>query len=704
MNSRFELAAPAAPVPVAPPDGPSAPRECWRAWTALLLVRRAISEAPDRSPVIPPDVRARLGRWLVKKENNGHPPLPETALAELDDDIRRARERIAALPNCPVRELARRHGLSVLAEDMVGLLFAIAADPGLTVLREGLSRVKEYRLTDEFRAGEILGLLRPAAGDAETLEFLDLLLPGSPLFARGILWRSEDFHGDENDPDPFYLELGLSPTVMGRLLGHGRDYAELTRWLDLSVPATDMARVVLPEELKTRILSAADAWRARPAGDSTGLVMIFAGPSGTGKTLTAEALAGRYQCPLVRMKTGAMSRGGDRKRLTDSIEMISRVLEEAMRLKGIAFFDECDDLFPDKSRESGHLLRELERYSGMVIFATNEPGRLDLAMERRFSLRVTFPLPGVSEREALWRIHLPADSLAPDVNLDDAARRVYLTGGFIRKAAEMACLRANGRLVGQVDILAAAKEQQESHYWETVTDFLSPGVEEPPLCDEDSLRILEGLVRAGADAARRKGRLAVRLCGVGDMGTIGRAAKYIAWRLRRDVYMMPRAIRSTSKKKNENDGDDIIYLYRIQRMLPKDAIVTFGRAWEIQEVETVLGIVEHSDWSGIVFFLDYHPVRRKSWVFHLEAVIAPAGPERRIQAWTKALERIGETMDPAVIREIATRYSVDEFEIPRAVVRARACAVADEKDHIEPADLAEAAEYCATTGGEGLFG
>jgi SpoVK/Ycf46/Vps4 family AAA+-type ATPase len=187
-----------------------------------------------------------------------------------------------------------------------------------------------------------------------------------------------------------------------------------------------------------------------PTGMS--IAFNFAGPSGTGKTICAEAIAhalGRRLLVVRYAELESMWMGETPKNVTT-------VFRLAAEENAVLFFDEADAIAsrrstsPDRpiDRESNAvvnvLLQELERFDGVVIFATNLASNFDPAFERRLRTHVLFERPGVDEREQIWRVqmHPTRTPLADDVDFRDLAERHDATGGEIRNAVLKAALAA----------------------------------------------------------------------------------------------------------------------------------------------------------------------------------------------------------------------------------------------------------------------
>ena len=183
-----------------------------------------------------------------------------------------------------------------------------------------------------------------------------------------------------------------------------------------------------------------------------GLAFNFAGPSGTGKTICAEAIAhalGRRLLVVRYAELESMWMG-------ETSKNVSEVFRLARQEGAVLFFDEADAIASRRSgsvdqgfqRESNTvvtvLLQELEAFDGVVIFATNMAANFDAAFERRIRTHVLFEMPGVDEREQIWRVqlHPTLTPLADDVSFRALAEAYPVSGGDIRNAVLKGALAA----------------------------------------------------------------------------------------------------------------------------------------------------------------------------------------------------------------------------------------------------------------------
>lgn len=183
----------------------------------------------------------------------------------------------------------------------------------------------------------------------------------------------------------------------------------------------------------------------------TALAFNFAGPSGTGKTICAEAIAHQLGKRLLLVRYAEL----ESMWVGEAPKNVAAIFRIAREEDAVLFFDEADAIAARRStdvsrgaqRESNTtvnvLLQELERFDGVVIFATNLAANFDPAFERRVRTHVLFELPGVAEREQIWRVQLHERTpLADDVDFRDLAHRYDVSGGDIRNAVLKAALAA----------------------------------------------------------------------------------------------------------------------------------------------------------------------------------------------------------------------------------------------------------------------
>ena len=223
-------------------------------------------------------------------------------------------------------------------------------------------------------------------------------------------------------------------------------------WDDIVLPATETAllrQISAHVAGRTRVY---DDWgfRAR-MNRGLGVSAVFAGESGTGKTMAAEVIANELKLGLHRIDLSAVVS----KWVGESEKNMQRLFNAAEDGGGILFFDEADALFGKRTEvqhsqdrfaniEVSYLLQRMESYRGLVILATNMKTALDRAFVRRLNFIVNFPFPGVDERRRIWARAFPDDVPREPLDLDRLAR-LNLTGGNVHNVALTAAFMAAHR-------------------------------------------------------------------------------------------------------------------------------------------------------------------------------------------------------------------------------------------------------------------
>lgn len=257
---------------------------------------------------------------------------------------------------------------------------------------------------------------------------------------------------------------------------------DLARMATRITPRADFTSLVAPIEVQTQLreICARVATRDTVAHDwakdsvharSTGVTALFVGPSGTGKTLSAEALANELGLDLYRIDlAGIVS-----KYIGETEKNLDRVFAAAAHANAVLFFDEADALFGKRSEvkdahdryaniEVAYLLQKMEQFDGLAILATNLKQNLDEAFARRLTFTVNFPFPEEAERRLLWEtLWPPRAPRAADVDLAWFAREYRLSGGNIRNtvmaAAHLAA--ADGKIVTRAHLLHATRREYQ---------------------------------------------------------------------------------------------------------------------------------------------------------------------------------------------------------------------------------------------------
>jgi SpoVK/Ycf46/Vps4 family AAA+-type ATPase len=213
-----------------------------------------------------------------------------------------------------------------------------------------------------------------------------------------------------------------------------------------------------------------------------GLNVLFAGDSGTGKTMAAEIIATDLGLELYKVDLSTLVS----KYIGETEKNLDRIFTAAREANAILFFDEADAIFGKRSEvkdahdryaniEVGYLLQKMEEYDGVVILATNLKKNIDDAFVRRLHMTIDFPFPEEEDRMRIWQKVFPPEApLDPDVDLRFLARQFKVTGGNIRNIALLAAFLAaeDGSDIGMSQIVRALRrEYQKLGKLVTQSDF-----------------------------------------------------------------------------------------------------------------------------------------------------------------------------------------------------------------------------------------
>ena len=245
------------------------------------------------------------------------------------------------------------------------------------------------------------------------------------------------------------LDGAVRRLVSGRLDSMARRIRPTRVWSDL-VLSPDRKAVLRSIVNRYRHADQVyDDWGFAAGGGSRGIVSLFSGPSGTGKTLAAEVMAGELGLDVFKLDLSSVVS----KYIGETEKNLEQVFDAASAGNLVLFFDEADALFGKRSEvkdardryaniEVSYLLQRLEAYEGLVVMATNFEKNVDEAFLRRIHTRIEFALPGPTERATIWRQNFPATSPLGDIDIDWLANQFEISGGLIRNAAVQAAFTA----------------------------------------------------------------------------------------------------------------------------------------------------------------------------------------------------------------------------------------------------------------------
>lgn len=430
------------------------------------------------------------------------------------DLARLAGERDAiGLAALAVRE-ARLRGAGVVAgpvsavADRPALLRALRADPQPVLLHGDAAWDPEW--TDRppvvvdvpaSTAAERTGLWQEAlAGDlsaAEILRATGQFRLGPEQVARAARTaRAQAALSADGFLTGAHLQAGARAENGSALDRLARRVDPAVGWTDLVLPAAVLQflrELALRARHRERVLG---DWAMRPGGGrSHGVAALFAGDSGTGKTMSAEVVAKDLGLDLYVVNLATVVD----KYVGETEKNLERIFTAASGVNGVLLFDEADAVFGRRSEvkdahdryaniESAYLLQRMETFDGLVVLATNLRANIDEAFTRRLDVIVDFPLPDPEHRALLWdRCLGRLLARAEDLDLDFLGRSFELAGGGIRSAAVTAAYLAaeDGTPVTMAHLVTAVQreyrklgrltlESEFGPYWSTLTAARAP--------------------------------------------------------------------------------------------------------------------------------------------------------------------------------------------------------------------------------------
>lgn len=202
-----------------------------------------------------------------------------------------------------------------------------------------------------------------------------------------------------------------------------------------------------------------------------GTTILLSGPPGVGKTATAEAMAQALGLKLIEVPLPAVQS----KYIGECEKAITTAFQAARDQQALLFWDEVDGLVQDRATSGDRpwmisqvttFLRELERFEGVCILATNRHHGLDAAVDRRLAFRIPFEAPDAGQRRRIWdRFLCGGLPLATDIDRD-ALAQVPLSGGQIKNvvvnAARRAVVRGSEASIDQADLMQALEWERRA--------------------------------------------------------------------------------------------------------------------------------------------------------------------------------------------------------------------------------------------------
>jgi len=337
-----------------------------------------------------------------------------------------------------LEDSAREHAINDFAERLRGALIVFSRSP------------RQFRQRPAIRfdiprpaAREQRAVWNAALGDVpESLEIcLDAIVSRFNLSVPAINAAAAEFRTND-DPAPDRLWDACRHQSRPALEQLAERIESTATWDDLVLPEAQkqMLRDLLVQVRQRQKVY--DEWGfGEKSARGYGVTALFAGASGTGKTLAAEVLANELRLDLYRIDLSSVVS----KYVGETEKNLRRVFDAAESGGAILLFDEADALFGKRSEvkdshdryanlEVSYLLQRMESYRGLAILTTNLKHALDTAFQRRLNFIVEFPFPDAAQRAEIWRRVFPAATPTEGLDFEKLAQ-LNVAGGNIRNIA-----------------------------------------------------------------------------------------------------------------------------------------------------------------------------------------------------------------------------------------------------------------------------
>ncbi len=339
-----------------------------------------------------------------------------------------------------------------LVERLPGCVI-LSGDAVLGATDRSLARVEAAPATQAEQHGLWTAALGPAALSLNGQ--LDRLVQQFTLTPSAIREITDEAHGETHggtlggEPDAGELWRACRRHARGGLDDLAQRIPAAASWDHLVLPEPQLKvlrQVATHVRQRARVYEDWGFANRSPRG--LGISALFAGTSGTGKTMAAEVLAGELELDLYRIDLSATVS----KYIGETEKNLRRIFDAAEASGAILLFDEADALFGKRSEvkdshdryanlEISYLLQRIEAYRGLAILTTNLQRNLDDAFVRRLRFILQFPHPGSAERAAIWQRIFPPQTPIDSLDTSKLAR-LSVTGGHIKSIALHAAVLA----------------------------------------------------------------------------------------------------------------------------------------------------------------------------------------------------------------------------------------------------------------------
>ena len=338
----------------------------------------------------------------------------------------------------PFDRAVTNFGLSAVEAETLAFAVAPMFDPAV---RDWIARFRDNILLNFVDVD--LCLRVQFQSRAQRLQGLDLFSERNALVRHRLVKVRP--HMEARADQVLAYEVQVPGRVVNFLLGQTELDPILQPYARLIEPNIPLEHVVLPEDALREVLNLADQFNGRLRDDaeristamghvSRGAALQFCGPSGTGKTHTARAVASWLSAPVLEVDCGRLA--GEDQRFKSIIEDL---FWQARIAGAVLVLDRADAILGEASARIPALTGELEEFVGLAILITIDKTKIDAAVDRWVVYQLEFEAPEMMDRARLWTIHLPVEPrCAAEVDIEFLASQFEITGNQIRNAALVA--------------------------------------------------------------------------------------------------------------------------------------------------------------------------------------------------------------------------------------------------------------------------
>ncbi|KAH9323474.1 hypothetical protein KI387_018113, partial [Taxus chinensis] len=618
--------------------------------------------------------------------------------------------------------LARKLGLDDFEKGVVVMLTGIAISPVVKSIFEGENGDSSFR-----RCGEVVQVK-----DILTVffdSFKEQVLArthfykSSKLVARGLIKLRVVAYA-RGGGDLMDQQVELDRRMLDWIVGLDTEMNELVEGSHLYKPTVPIENVILPDEQKETILRTTDNFAKfrqyrKSAGledfmtYGAGLVILLCGPSGTGKTMTVNAIAHHLgkRVLLVDFHSLQSVCGGNSR--DDHSADLRGLFRDADMNDAIIFFDECEAIFAQRERGGDKLLNtlltEMERYEGIIMLATNRPLDLDEAMHRRITCVSEFHPPDHTQRYKIWKLASERLPVAENIDWEKISLRYELSGGYIKNALLSSLLLAisrdsnNPRMIEEDIVSGCQSQMRGSLQMKSFTHRVVPKTSMDELILSSSMRKhLESIINFEKARAVLLGQWGFQQEQLGTAcffwGAHGTgktaAAEAIGFELGRPLKVINCA-QLVSNEQSSKTSSNICTSFKDARLLDAVLVLEDFQIFGSENTSSRDGITSVSPWSDVAIGLLLHELERFPGIcilvanFIQESAIHRLDPElrRRLkfiiefkmpdqavrsQMWKKMIPSKAPVATDIDFEELGRRFEFASGTINGAIIRAAA--------------------------------